>query len=110
MATIGLFTCGKSGGYTGSIRTLTCSANVSVVPVGAKATGSEPDFRVFAGRVDLGVGWRRTSERGRDYAVLALDDPSFARPLEVALLPVEGDASLFALVWNRPPSSPLTQR
>ncbi len=101
MATIGTFTRQDKGGYAGTIRTLGFNAKVTIQPDDAKAKPGQPDFRVYAGKAEIGAAWRKTSEAGRDYLSVALDDPSFAQPLNAALIEAE-EPDGYALVWSRP--------
>ena len=100
MATIGTFTAGKDG-YAGTIRTLTISVKARIVANEAKKSDAAPDFRVYAGRAELGAAWKhRTSgDMPRDYLSVQLDDPSFAEPIRAALF--EDDEGAAYLVWNR---------
>jgi len=54
MATIGSFTAGKDG-YTGTIRTLTVNVKARIVANDSKKSEGAPDFRVYAGRGELGA-------------------------------------------------------
>ena len=54
MATIGSFTAGKDG-YTGTIRTLTVNVKAKIVANDQKKSEGAPDFRVYAGRAELGA-------------------------------------------------------
>ena len=56
LATIGTFTAGKDG-YAGTIRTLTISVKARIVANEAKKSNAAPDFRVYAGRAELGAAW-----------------------------------------------------
>ena len=60
-----------------------------------------PDFRVYAGRAELGAAWtqRTSGEKARHYLSVLLDDPSFAEPIRAALF--EDDEWAGFLVWNR---------
>ncbi|HBK90788.1 MAG TPA: DUF736 domain-containing protein, partial [Parvularcula sp.] len=79
MATIGTFT--KTGdGYSGNVATLTLDANVQVRPA-EKTSEKAPDFRIFAGRAEIGAAWKKTSNEKRDYLSVRLDDPSLAAPI-----------------------------
>lgn len=99
MSTIGQFT--RDGdGFTGFIRTLSFTARVQFVPEPGDRRPGHPDYRVHAGRVEIGAAWRKTSEAGRDYLSVALDDPCFPQPINAAL--VEGDGGAFQLAWSRP--------
>ena len=83
------------------IRLAEVRARVNIVPVSAKTSDDQPDYRVYAGRFELGAGWSKTSDRGNDYVSLVLDDPSFAGPLYAALMPAD-EPDTHRLVWSRP--------
>jgi len=57
-------------------------------------------FRVYAGTAELGAAWQKTSEQGRDYLSVKLDDPSFPAPIYATLAEVEGEDGL-QLSWSR---------
>ena len=99
MATIGSFTAGKDG-YIGTIRTLTVNVKARIVANDQKKSDGAPDFRVYAGRAELGAAWkaRTNGEAPRDYLRVQLDDPSFPEPIRAALFEEDGAAFL---VWNR---------
>ena len=99
MATIGSFTTGKDG-YTGTIRTLTVNVKASIVANDRKASEGAPDFRIYAGRAELGAAWKaKTSgDDARDYLSVVLDDPCFPEPIRAALFEEDG---VGFLVWNR---------
>ena len=98
MATIGTFT--KSGdGFTGSVATLTLDANVQVRPA-EKTSDKAPDFRLFAGRAEIGAAWKKTSNEKRDYLSVRLDDPSLPSPILANLCEMENGE--FDLIWSRP--------
>ena len=99
MATIGSFTAGKDC-YVGTIRTLTVNVKASIVANDQKRSEGAPDFRIYAGRAELGAAWRaRTGgDEPRDYLSVQLDDPSFPEPIRAALFEEDGAAFL---VWNR---------
>lgn len=62
-------------------------------------TGEQsPDFRVFAGKAELGAAWKATSKAGNAYISVKLDDPSFAAPIFGRLM--ESDKG-HSLIWNR---------
>jgi uncharacterized protein (DUF736 family) len=98
---------GKVEGYHGDIfgccewRDL---ASVRISPVPAKQ-GNGPDYTVTAepqiceGKFEIGAAWRKTSKAGKAYLSVKLDNPTFAAPINCALIP-QADGS-FALVWNR---------
>lgn len=99
MATIGSFTAIPDG-YTGTIRTLTVNVKAKIVANDQKKSESAPDFRVYAGRAELGAAWKAQTngDERRDYLSVQLDDPSFPEPIRAALFEDEGAAYL---VWNR---------
>ncbi|WP_421950800.1 DUF736 domain-containing protein [Pelagibacterium sp.] len=99
MATIGSFTAGRDG-YTGTIRTLTVNVKASIVANDRKKTEGAPDFRIYAGRAELGAAWKAKTvgDEPRDYLSVLLDDPSFPEPIRAALFEEDGAAFL---VWNR---------
>ena len=55
---------------------------------------SQPDFRVFVGKVEIGAGWTRTSKGGREFVSVKLDDPSFAAPIYANLVERDGQHEL----------------
>lgn len=98
MSIIGNFTTNDGAAFIGTIRTLTLNAKVTVRPVekkGAKA----PDYRVFAGPIEIGAAWATVSKADKPYLSVKLDDPSFAQPIQCRL--IEQDKGGFALVWSR---------
>ncbi|MGI2033784.1 DUF736 domain-containing protein [Rhizobium panacihumi] len=99
MATIGTFTSEKNG-FTGSIRTLALNVKARIARV-ENPSEKGPQFRVYAGPVELGAAWQKTSEQGRDYLSVKLDDPSFPAPIYATLTEVEGEDDL-QLIWSRP--------
>jgi uncharacterized protein (DUF736 family) len=101
MATIGTFTKGDNGSYTGTVRTLTVNAKTRIVPDAEKPKDNAPDFRIYAGPAEIGAAWKKTSqETGREYLSVKLDDPSFAQPIYASLVEIE-DGSGFTLIWSR---------
>ena len=99
MATIGTFTSEKNG-FTGSIRTLALNVKARISRV-ENPSDKGPQFRVYAGSVELGAAWQKTSEQGRDYLSVKLDDPSFPSAIYASLVEVEGEEGL-QLIWSRP--------
>ena len=98
MATIGTFTrAGDS--FTGSVKTLSINAKATIKPA-EKASDKAPDYRVFAGAIEFGAAWKKTSGEGRAYLSIKLDDPSFPAPIYATL--VEGEeAGSYSLIWSR---------
>ncbi len=98
MATIGTFTK-TADGYTGAVKTLTLNVKTTIRPV---ATDNEkaPDLRFYAGRVEFGAGWTKTSREDREYVSCKLDDPSLPAPIYASLVAAE-DGESFSLIWSR---------
>jgi uncharacterized protein (DUF736 family) len=101
MATIGTFTQNENDGFTGTVKTLTL--NVKTVKLVSSESESErgPDFRIFAGAVELGAAWKKTArETQREYLSVKLDDPSFPAPIYASLVEAE-DGKSHNLIWSR---------
>ncbi len=99
MATIGTFTANADNSFSGAIHTL--SINLKAVqfrPVTDKPGDKSPDFRVFAGKAELGAAWKKTSKDKNDYLSVKLDDPSFPAAINAALVVIDG---VHSLVWSR---------
>ena len=77
----------------------TLDAKVQVRPA-EKSSDKAPDFRIFAGRAEIGAAWKKTSNEGRDYLSVKLDDPSLPAPILANLFEMEGGE--FELIWSRP--------
>jgi len=75
---------------------LALSLNVGILP---NAGPDAPAYRVFAGKFELGAGWEKTSDSGRDYLSIKLDDPSFLAPVYANL--IEMKDGTFNLLWSR---------
>ena len=101
MAIIGTFSK-TSSGYAGSIRTMTVNVKASLVANEKNDNEKAPDFRVMAGKVELGAAWRiePKKEDSKPFLRVELDDPSFAAPISAALFE-NGEAGKGALVWSR---------
>jgi uncharacterized protein (DUF736 family) len=102
MATIGTFKKTGNNDFTGEIVTLSVQTkNVRIVPE-ARATGENaPSHRVFVGRAEIGAAWSKTSNEGRAYLGLKLDDPSFNARIYANLFDDE-EGEGFSLIWSRP--------
>ena len=101
MATIGTFK--KTGNdYTGDIVTLSVQAKgVRIVPETNRANDNAPSHRIMVGRAEIGAAWSKTSNEGREYLGLKLDDPSFNAPIYANLFDDE-DGKTYSLIWSRP--------
>lgn len=93
-----------NGGYSGQLRTLSLSIEISLVPADLSDSENAPDFRVVAGEDEgareIGAGWKHVGEKAGDYVSLQIDDPSFLQPLRANLF--KGDDDGHVLVWSRP--------
>ena len=59
--------------------------------------------RLAAARVakaEIGACWQKTSNEGRDYLSVKLDDPSFTAPIFANLFDDE-DGKSYNLIWSR---------
>jgi len=100
MATIGTFTSTENG-FTGSIRTLTLNVKARIARV-ENPSDKGPQFRIFAGSVELGAAWqKRSNESDRDYLSVKIDDPSLPAPIYATLTAVESEDG-YQLIWSRP--------
>lgn len=99
MATIGTFTSTEDG-FTGSIRTLALNIKARISRV-ENPSDKGPQYRIYAGSVEFGAAWQKTSDQGRDYLSVKLDDPSFPAPIYATLTEIEGEDGLL-LIWSRP--------
>ncbi|MGX1413516.1 DUF736 domain-containing protein [Bradyrhizobium elkanii] len=102
MATIGTFKKTGNNEFNGEIVTLSLQArNVRIVPETNRSGENAPSHRVYIGRVEVGAGWSKRSNEGRDYLSLKLDDPSFTAPIFANLFDDE-EGEGFSLIWSRP--------
>ncbi|CAN5319126.1 DUF736 domain-containing protein [soil metagenome] len=103
MPAIGYVQRQSDGSFKGSIRTLSVSAEVTIVPNRGK-TGEQPDYRVLSGGVELGGGWIRTGEVSqREYVRLSMSAPELGpRTLYANLGRAAGqdDDDAYAIIWN----------
>lgn len=68
----------------------------------ARRHENSPDFRVYAGRAELGSMWKKTAQQDKsEYLGVILDDPSFATPIYAAMFERADEPDTFDLVWNR---------
>jgi uncharacterized protein (DUF736 family) len=98
MASIGTFTSIENG-FSGSIRTLALNVKARIARID-NPTDKGPHYRVLAGPVELGAAWKKTSEQGRDYLSVKLDDPSFSAPIYATLSEIEREGG-YQLIWSR---------
>ena len=105
MPAIGYVTRDKDS-FKGFLRTLTVSTRIEIVPNTAKATDSQPDYRVLTPEgTELGAGWNRKGQQsGQSYISLAIAAPELPARLLANLGRVAGndDPEQFAIIWNPP--------
>jgi uncharacterized protein (DUF736 family) len=100
MAIIGTFTKSSDGSsFVGTVKTVALNVKAKITPA-EKDNDKAPDYRIYANTTELGAAWKRTSNAGRDYLSVKLDDPSFPAPIFASLVAVEGKDD-FALIWSR---------
>ncbi|OJU67234.1 MAG: hypothetical protein BGO05_04360, partial [Rhizobiales bacterium 63-7] len=88
--------------FTGEIVTLSVQAKgVRIVPDTRSTGENAPSHRVLVGRAEIGAAWSKTSNEGRDYLGLKLDDPSFNAPIYANLFDDE-EGDTHSLIWSRP--------
>jgi uncharacterized protein (DUF736 family) len=78
--------------------TLTLNVKARFIPTETSSNEKAPALRVFAGPVEIGAAWKRTSKDNTPYHSVRLDDPSFPTPIFANLVEVEGG---YALIWSR---------
>ena len=99
MQPIGTFT--KTGDiYNGVVRTMVHNVKVRLVP-NEGGTEQAPDYRLYAGAAECGAGWKKTSDAGRDFISIKLDDPSLANPIYASLFSAD-EPDTYTLLWSRP--------
>lgn len=80
------------------------SASSNALVPGLRVSGEKaPSHRVLVGRAEIGAAWTKTSNEGREYPGLKLDDPSFAAPIYANLFDDE-DGEGSTIMWSRPNS------
>ena len=98
MAQIGTFTRSDNGNFTGTVRTLSLNVKATLRS-SEKDHDKAPDYRLFAGTIECGAAWKKTSRDDREYLSIKLDDPSFPAPIYASL--IEGDNGEHRLIWSR---------
>ncbi|MGC1411833.1 MAG: DUF736 family protein [Acetobacteraceae bacterium] len=70
MPTIGSFSQDDLFGQEGILETATLKAKVKFVPLRHRSE-KQPDFRILAGKSEIGAPWLRTSKKGGAYLLLS---------------------------------------
>jgi uncharacterized protein (DUF736 family) len=104
MAAIGYVRKNEDGSYKGQLATLTLSSPIEFVPLKDKKNEKSPDFRIMAGRVELGAAWinanRTTSS---EYVSAVFAAPEFGSKRLFANLgraAGQDDEEVYAIIWN----------
>jgi len=85
--------------FQGQIVTLSVQAKaVRIAPETNRANDNAPSHRVFVGKAEIGAAGSSSNE-GRDYLSVKLDDPSFTQPIYANLFDAE-DGSGYSLIWS----------
>lgn len=97
--TIGSFEA-LNDGYVGVISTLQLKlGDVRLVAASSRRSADSPDFIIQSGGIEIGAGWKATSQAGNPIVRVMLDDPSFPASLNASL--VENREGKFSLLWSR---------
>ncbi len=110
MRTVGRFKPDEnSGDFLGNVRTLEIDLPRVRLALTSKRTADSPDYTASAVMasgelVEIGAGWKRTSNAGARYVSLVLDDPSMKAPLNLAVMPPDADGTgePWRALWSRP--------
>ncbi|MCP1196576.1 DUF736 domain-containing protein [Acetobacter senegalensis] len=105
MIHLGTFTRTENG-FFGQITSFLLADDLAIIPNENRTSENAPDYRVLRGLDDdgeeVGCAWARQGERIGLWLAVMIDDPLFARPLRVRLMPDRNSADSFRLIWNRP--------
>lgn len=99
MAKIGTLNKQENGDFDGEIKTLQISSKLSLKQNPDKANDKAPDLIAYAGDIEIGAAWKRTSEKGNEFISLSIDDASFASPINAGVFAQE-DGS-YVIDWRR---------
>ncbi|THD57463.1 DUF736 domain-containing protein [Phenylobacterium sp.] len=97
MATIGTFTKNSDGSFSGAINTLSLNVRAASFRPNEKTDPKSPDYRIFAGKAELGAAWLKTGDNG-DFLSVKLDDPSFPAAIYASLVEMD---EVHSLIWSR---------
>ncbi|MGX9394072.1 DUF736 domain-containing protein (plasmid) [Nitrobacteraceae bacterium UC4446_H13] len=79
MPAIGFVNKLDDGSYRGTLRTLSISAALKIIPNKDKTPGSDqPDYRIYGNDAEIGGGWdRKNKDNGADFVALSFAAPEF---------------------------------
>ena len=86
MPTIGSFRQDDLFGQEGVLETPTLKAKIKFVPLPDRS-GKQPDYRILAGKREVGAAWSRTAKNGGEYLFLKLNRSEPASPGVLQSLP-----------------------
>jgi len=90
--------------YKGSLKTLTISTGIEIIPNRDKTKESQPDYRITTeNNTEVGAGWRRVGKSsGKPYLSLTFAAPELGKKLYANLGPAAGqdDDRVFAVIWG----------
>lgn len=102
---IGTMRRNDSGGFSGSIRTLSFDAEITLSSAAYSEKENAPAWRLLIGDpahgAEIGAGWDRSGPRGL-YIALQIDDPSLAAPLRANMVRLGDDLDEYSILWSRP--------
>lgn len=61
--------------FVGNLNLMTINAQIRFYPIENKSRDTSPDFRVYAGRAEIGAGWWKNSQAGNAYISVSLASP-----------------------------------
>lgn len=104
MPAIGYVNKLDDGSYRGTLRTLSISAALKIMPnTDKKPDSDQPDYRVYANGAEIGGAWIRKNKDSADYVSISISAPEFGpRRLFANLGRAAGSESddEFAVIWN----------
>ena len=102
---LGYVTKTETGGYEGTLATMSLRKRIRILPNGKKESDAQPDFRVYTeDRVEIGGGWNRVGKNsGNAYVSLTFSAPEFGPSKIYANLgraAGQDDPDVMAILWN----------
>ncbi len=102
---LGYVTKIETGGYEGTLATMSLRKRIRILPNLAKETAAQPDYRVYTeDRVEIGGGWNRVGKNsGNPYVSLTFAAPEFGPSKIYANLgraAGQDDLDTMAILWN----------
>ncbi len=95
----------EKGSYKGTLKTLTISTGIEIVPNPDKTKDGQPDYRIFTDeRTEIGAAWDKVGKAsGKPYVSLTFAAPELGRrKLYANLGPAahQDDNEVMAIIWN----------